>query len=90
MKNELIPFNKPVVIGDEIEFIIDSIQKGWISGDGPYTKKAQNLLQSQINVNAKVLLTTSCTHALEMSAILIDISPGDEVIVPSFTFVSTA
>lgn len=90
MNNELIPFNRPVIIGDEIEFILDSIKKGWVSGDGPYTKNAQDLLQEQINPDARVLLTTSCTHALEMSAILIDISPGDEVIVPSFTFVSTA
>jgi len=90
MKDELIPFNKPVVIGDELDFIVDSIKNGWISGDGPYTKKAQEILQNKINVNANVLLTTSCTHALEMSAILIDIAPGDEVIIPSFTFVSTA
>lgn len=90
MNNDLIPFNKPVVTGDEFAYITDSINKGWVSGDGPYTKKSQNLLQSQINKHANVLLTTSCTHALEMSATLLDVSPGDEVIVPSFTFVSTA
>lgn len=90
MGNDLIPFNKPVIIGQEIEFIKDSIERGWVSGDGPYTKKAQELLRNQISINANVLLTTSCTHALEMSAILIDISPEDEVIIPSYTFVSTA
>ena len=90
MEDAFIPFNRPVIVNDELELILDSIKKGWVSGDGPYTKKAQDMLQKQINANAKVLLTTSCTHALEMSAILIDITPGDEVIVPSFTFVSTA
>ena len=90
MEDAFIPFNRPVIVNDELELILDSIKKGWVSGDGPYTKKAQDLLQKQINANAKVLLTTSCTHALEMSAILIDITPGDEVIGPSFTFVSTA
>lgn len=90
MEHSFIPFNRPVIVNDELELIRDSIEKGWVSGDGPYTKKAQQLLEHQINSSAKVLLTTSCTHALEMSAILIDITPGDEVIVPSFTFVSTA
>jgi len=90
MNDDYISFNRPVIAGEELEFIVDSIQKGWVSGDGPYTKKAQELLEHQIGSDCKVLLTTSCTHALEMSAILIDITPGDEVIVPSFTFVSTA
>lgn len=90
MKDKLITFNKPVITGDEFDYIADSINKGWISGDGPYTKKSQELLQYQLGEKSTVLLTTSCTHALEMSATLIDISPGDEVIVPSFTFVSTA
>src|SRR5437667_3981752 len=65
-----------------------AIQNGHISGDGPYTKQCQAFLEQELGV-AKALLTTSCTHALEMAALLLNIQPGDEVIVPSFTFVST-
>jgi dTDP-4-amino-4,6-dideoxygalactose transaminase len=83
-----IPFNKPTQIGKESEYMLQSLQKGHISGDGQFTKKAHALLEETIGV-PKVLLTTSCTHALEMSALLLDLKEGDEVIVPSFTFVST-
>lgn len=55
MANELIPFNKPAILGQELAFIVDSINKGWVSGDGPYTKKSQDLLQNQINSTANVL-----------------------------------
>jgi dTDP-4-amino-4,6-dideoxygalactose transaminase len=85
---EKIPFNKPCFEGNEITYIIEAVQKGHVSGDGPFTKKCEALLKETLNV-PNVLLTTSCTHALEMAALLIDIQPGDEVIVPSFTFVST-
>jgi len=83
-----IPFNKPSLTGNEFEYIQDTISIGQISGDGKYTKKCSSLLGVELGVK-KALLTTSCTHALEMAAILLDIQPGDEVIVPSFTFVST-
>ena len=86
---KFIPFNRPSLTGNEIEYITQSINTGHISGDGPFTKKAQKLLERQLHVK-KALLTTSCTHALEMAAILLDLMPGDEVIVPSYTFVSTA
>jgi dTDP-4-amino-4,6-dideoxygalactose transaminase len=83
-----IPFNKPSIIGNELEYIADAVKSGKISGDASYTKKCHALLESAVGVE-KALLTTSCTHALEMSALLLDLQPGDEVIVPSFTFVST-
>jgi dTDP-4-amino-4,6-dideoxygalactose transaminase len=86
--SNLIPFNRPSVVGKELSNIADVIQKGQASGDGPYTRKCHTLLQECLGV-PKVLLTTSCTDALEMSALLVGIEPGDEVIVPSFTFVST-
>jgi dTDP-4-amino-4,6-dideoxygalactose transaminase len=85
---ENIPFNKPCFVGNEIEYIIEAVQHGHISGDGPFTKKCEALLENTLDVE-RILLTTSCTHALEMAALLLDIKPGDEVIVPSFTFVST-
>ena len=81
-----IPFNKPSLIGRELEYIQDAISHGHVSGDGVYTKKCTSLLEVELGVK-KVLLTTSCTHALEMAAILLDIRPGDEVIVPSFLIV---
>jgi dTDP-4-amino-4,6-dideoxygalactose transaminase len=83
-----IPFNRAALVGREMEYISEALRAGHISGDGRFTKKCHEVLESEIGV-AKVLLTTSCTHALEMSALLLDIQPGDEVIVPSFTFVST-
>jgi len=83
-----IPFNRPTLTGKEIDYIRDAIESGHASGDGPYTKKCQAFLERELGVH-KVLLTTSCTHALEMVAFLLNIQPGDEVIVPSFTFVTT-
>lgn len=83
-----IPFNKPTFTGKELEYITDAVNYGHISGDGIYTKKCHKLLEEYLSAK-KVLLTTSCTHALELASILLDIKEGDEVIVPSFTFVST-
>ncbi len=85
----MIPFNKPHITGRELEFISDAVACGHISGNGKYTKLCQQLVEKQWGFH-KCLLTTSCTDALEMAAILLDIKPGDEVIMPSFTFVSTA
>lgn len=83
-----IPFNRPSLEGNEIPYILDAIKIGHASGDGPYTKRCHALLEQSLGV-PKTLLTTSCTHALEMAGLLLNIEPGDEVIVPSFTFVST-
>jgi len=83
-----IPFNRPCLAGNELQYITQAIEYGHASGDGAYTKKCQLLLEQALGV-PRVLLTTSCTHALEMAALLLDIRLGDEVIVPSFTFVST-
>lgn len=83
-----IPFNRPTAVGKETEYLQQALQNRHLSGDGPFTKKAHALLETALGV-PKVLLTTSCTHALEMSALLLDLKEGDEVIVPSFTFVST-
>ena len=83
-----VDFNRPVILGRELEYIQQAIDNGHISGDGPFTKKCHAFLEQQLGVS-KALLTTSCTHALEMAAILLDIQPGDEVIIPDFTFVST-
>ena len=83
-----VDFNRPVLVGNEIEYIRQAVENGHISGDGPFTKKCHAFLEKELGVQ-KALLTTSCTHALEMSAILLDIQPGDEVIIPDFTFVST-
>jgi len=85
----MIPFNKPYLTGKETDYIIDAVATGKISGNGKYTQKCQNWFQENYGFK-KCLLTTSCTDALEMAAILIDIQPGDEVIMPSYTFVSTA
>jgi len=83
-----VDYNRPAPLGNEYEYIRQAIESGHISGDGIFTKKCHIFLESELGVT-KALLTTSCTHALEMSAILLDIQPGDEVIVPDFTFVST-
>lgn len=83
-----IPFNKPHLTGCEHAYMTEAVANGHISGDGSFTKRCHKLLEQTLGV-PRTLLTTSCTHALEMSAILLDIQPGDEVIVPSFTFVST-
>lgn len=89
MVNYTIPFNKPYLSGSELEYIADAVRSGKISGDGVYTKKCHRFFAERYNFK-KCLLTTSCTDALEMAAILLDIKPGDEVIMPSYTFVSTA
>ncbi len=89
MPGDLIPFNKPYLSGKELVYIQQSVASGKISGDGVFTKKCNDFFESRYGFK-KVLLTTSCTHALEMAAILINIQPGDEVIMPSYTFVSTA
>ena len=83
-----IPFNKPAFLGPEMEAMALAVQSGHLSGDGVYTKGCHARLE-QITGAAKVMLTTSCTHALEMTALLLNVQPGDEVIIPSFTFVST-
>lgn len=84
-----IPFNKPFLTGKETEYIEDAVMFGKISGNGDFTKKCHQFFRERYGFK-KCLLTTSCTDALEMSAILVDIQPGDEVIMPSYTFVSTA
>lgn len=83
-----VDFNRPILAGRELEYIRQAVANGHLSGDGPFTKKCHAYLEGQLGV-AKALLTTSCTHALEMAALLLDIQPGDEVILPDFTFVST-
>jgi dTDP-4-amino-4,6-dideoxygalactose transaminase len=85
----MIPFNKPPYIGDEVQNIISAINSGKISGDGQFSKRCNLWFEQKLSCK-KVLLTPNCTQALEMCAILIDIKPGDEVIMPSYTFVSTA
>ena len=85
----MIDFNIPPCVGTEINYINDAIAKHKICGDGEYTKKCSAWLEEKTGT-PKALLTTSCTHATEMAALLCDIQPGDEVIMPSFTFVSTA
>ena len=84
-----IPFNRPVLAGKEIEYIREAVSLGQLAGDGVFTQRCQIWLADFIGASA-VLLTHSCTAALEMAAILIGVEPGDEVIMPSFTFVSTA
>lgn len=83
-----IPFNRPYVQGNESTYMAQALAQGHISGDGSFTRQCHRLIEQALGV-PKALLTTSCTHALEMTAMLLDIKPGDEVIVPSFTFVST-
>lgn len=84
-----IPFNKPYLTGKETHYMYDAVNAGKISGNGKYTNLCQDFLKKRYGFG-KCLLTTSCTDALEMAAILVDIQPGDEVIMPSYTFVSTA
>src|SRR5215470_3573989 len=83
-----IPFNKPGLTGHELLYVAEAIARGHSAGDGGFTRSCHKILEGKLQV-PRVLLTTSCTHALELSALLLDIQPGDEVIVPSFTFVST-
>lgn len=89
MDTTIIPFNKPYLTGKEMHYIYQAVYSGKISGNGLFTQKCQSFLEEKYGFK-KALMTTSCTDALEMCAILADILPGDEVIVPSFTFVSTA
>lgn len=83
-----IPFNRPSLVGEELRYMAKAVEAGHISGDGGFSKRCHSLLEAVLGVPS-VLLTTSCTHALEMAALLLDVAPDDEVIVPSFTFVST-
>ena len=83
-----IPFNKATLTGQEVENIYQAVENGHVSGDGSFSKRCHQILEESLGV-PKALLTTSCTHALEMAALLLDLQPGDEVIFPSFTFVST-
>jgi len=89
MKASSIPFNRPYLTGKEVDYIQQAHQKAQLAGDGYFTRKCQNWLEEKLGTK-KAFLTHSCTSALEMAAILADIGPGDEVIMPSFTFVSTA
>ena len=84
----MVPFNKPYLTGKEAHYIYQAVYSGHISGNGKFTKKCQRFFEEKWGIK-KALLTTSCTDALEMCAILADIQPGDEIIVPSYTFVST-
>jgi dTDP-4-amino-4,6-dideoxygalactose transaminase len=88
-EQNLIPFNRPTIAGKELDYVREAIERGQLAGDGYFTQRCQNWLKNYFDAPA-VLLTHSCTAALEMAAILIGIQPGDEVIMPSFTFVSTA
>jgi dTDP-4-amino-4,6-dideoxygalactose transaminase len=85
----MIPFNKPPYTGNEEQYVLESMKSSKISGDGDFTKRCHKWFEENLHCK-KALLTTSCTHALEMAAILLDIKEGDEVIMPSYTFVSTA
>jgi dTDP-4-amino-4,6-dideoxygalactose transaminase len=84
-----IPFNKPAIVGSELIYVGQAVAGGHASGDGPFTRRAQKLMEERFGAQ-RILLTTSCTAALEMAALLCELGPGDEVIVPSYTFVSTA
>lgn len=84
-----LPFNKPFIAGKELYYVAQAVTNGCISGDGQYTLACANLLEATFEIK-KVLMTPSCTAALEMAAMLCELNPGDEVIMPSYTFVSTA
>jgi dTDP-4-amino-4,6-dideoxygalactose transaminase len=84
-----IPFNKPYIAGKELAYIAQAVELGNLAGDGEYTRRCSELLQTEFRI-PRVLMTPSCTAALEMAVMLYDIGPGDEVLMPSFTFVSTA
>jgi len=88
MAQPAIPFNRPGLVGTEFQYMAEALAQGHISGDGAFTRKCHALLEALLPVR-KALLTTNCTHALELAALLLEIAPGDEVIVPAFTFVST-
>lgn len=84
-----IPFNRATLTGSELRYITEAVERGHLAGDGEFTRRCNAVLEQELGVK-KALLTTSCTHALEMSALLLNLQPGDEVIVPSFAFVTTA
>jgi dTDP-4-amino-4,6-dideoxygalactose transaminase len=86
---EIIPFNRPYLTGKEAQYVAEALASGHLCGDGPFTKRASQWLEGELGA-PRVLLTTNCTHALEMCALLLELKPGDEVIVPSFAFVTTA
>ena len=88
MTETIVDFNKPCIVGKEYDYMADTIRLSHISGDGKYSKLCHQFLENQLGV-PRVLTTPSCSHALEMTALLLDIQPGDEVIIPDFTFVST-
>ena len=87
--NTIIPFNRPFIVGKELYYMAQAVQKGHLAGDGQFTKKCNAWMEERFQAR-KVLLTHSCTAALEMAALLADVRPGDEVIMPAYTFVSTA
>ncbi len=89
MTNSLIPFNKPFIAGKELYYIAQAVTYGNIAGDGHFTQECTRFLEKEFGIH-KTLLTPSCTAALEMAVMLCDLQPGDEVILPSYTFVSTA
>jgi dTDP-4-amino-4,6-dideoxygalactose transaminase len=84
-----IPFNKPCIVGSELIYVGQAVAGGHASGDGPFTRRVQTMMERRFDAR-RTLLTTSCTSALEIAALLCDLRPGDEVILPSYTFVSTA
>ena len=83
-----IPFNRPALVGSELTYVSQAFAAGHVSGDGTFTKRCEQLLGQELGV-PRVLLTTSCTSALDMAALLLDVGPGDEIVIPSFTFTST-
>jgi len=85
----LIPFNRPPATGDELRYIEEALRQGKLSGDGPFSERCHRWFENRLGCK-RAFLTPSCTHALEMAALLIDVKPGDEIIMPSYTFVSTA
>ena len=87
--DNFIPSTSPQFLGEEFQYLRQALECGRGSGDGPFTERCQDLIQAELGI-PRVLLTTSCTHALELAGLLLGLDPGDEVIVPSFTFVSTA
>jgi dTDP-4-amino-4,6-dideoxygalactose transaminase len=89
LKGYRIPFSRPRAFGEELRHVAETVREGYLSGDGPFTRRSSALLEELLGV-PRVLLTTSCTHALEMCALLLDLRPGDEFLVPSFAFVTTA
>src|SRR5688500_7063280 len=84
-----IPFSRPAHAPNELDYMQAALASGHLHGDGPFTHRAHQLLSERLD-GARVLLTTSCTHALELMAVLFELQPGDEVVMPSFTFSSTA